>query len=478
MARRTKDRVVLDWLRVTIPYKYDVNDCKSYLSDNNNTVKAYKVDKVSAKSLIYAVINVLSLDGTGYTNASLATLTKLENSLYGYTGTMVLGHVRIMYKQPKEYMQLSHIKMGICLELSSHALRDIEQNANFTNWFDFFQTLKKYFPDARFARIDIASDFFKDMGHLSAEGLHRLLKNKRYSVKLSSRSAPRYQGLVRDHKDVAETVYINKPQSAYMLRVYNKFEERVYSHGDAWLKNNGIKNWVRWEIQYNGDSAPQVADQIINGVSPAVIWHDTIQKMISIQVSDTLVGTNQKGKYCKVDWFNPKSKKKEEVWVPVWWDSFMSENHIPSFDFSGKSPHYTYDKHMAWIGKCVLPTFVKDLLVQVVQGGNVETYLNHVLNQGLIKLKPKDVDDIFYYAKQIRKSKFYKSDNEFEFTKDLQDIADKFTGMATARVYELRNQAKIHRDDLTDITLDSYEKFLHEHGISNNYYNLKGTGVI
>ena len=144
MARRTKDRVVLDWLRVTIPYKYDANDCKSYLSDNNNTVKAYKVDKVSAKSLIYAVINVLSLDGTGYTNASLATLTKLENSLYGYTGTMVLGHVRIMYKQPKEYMQLSHIKMGICLELSSHALRDIEQNANFTNWFDFFQTLKKY----------------------------------------------------------------------------------------------------------------------------------------------------------------------------------------------------------------------------------------------------------------------------------------------------------------------------------------------
>src|SRR5699024_2049871 len=116
----------------------------------------------------------------------------------------------ILYKQPKEYMQLSHIKMGICLELSSHALRDIEQNANFTNWFDFFQTLKKYFPDARFARIDIASDFFKDMGHLSAEGLHRLLKNKRYFVKLSSRSAPRYQGLVRDHKDVAETVYINK----------------------------------------------------------------------------------------------------------------------------------------------------------------------------------------------------------------------------------------------------------------------------
>ena len=156
----------------------------------------------------------------------------------------------------------------------------------------------------------------------------------------------------------------------------------------------------------------------------------------------------------------------------------MSESHIPSFDFSGKSPHYTYDKHMAWLGRCVLPTFVKDLLVQIVQGGNVETYLNHILNQGLVKLKPKDVDDIFYYAKQIRKSKFYKSDNKFEFTKDLQDIADKFTGMATARVYELRNQTKIHRDDLTDITLDSYEKFLREHGISNNFYNLKGTGVI
>src|SRR5699024_12872720 len=118
------------------------------------------------------------------------------------------------------------------------------------------KTLKKYFPDASIARIDIASYFFKDMGHLSAEGLHRLLKNKRYFVKLSSRSAPRYQGLVRDHKDVAETVYINKPQSAYMLRVYNKFEERVYSHGDARLNNNGINDWLRWEIQANGESAP------------------------------------------------------------------------------------------------------------------------------------------------------------------------------------------------------------------------------
>src|SRR5699024_12839481 len=107
------------------------------------------------------------------------------------------------------------------------------------------KTLKKYFPDASIARIDIASYFFKDMGHLSAEGLHRLLKNKRYFVKLSSRSAPRYKGLVRNHKDVAETVYINKPQSAYMLRRYNKFEERVYSHIDAWRKNKSIMTWLR-----------------------------------------------------------------------------------------------------------------------------------------------------------------------------------------------------------------------------------------
>src|SRR5699024_11996721 len=116
--------------------------------------------------------------------------------------------------------------------------------------------IKKYFTIARLVKNYIDSEFCKDKGHLSADVLHILLKNKRYFVKLSSRSAPRYQGLVRDHKDVAETVYINKPQSAYMLRVYNKFEERVYSHGDARLNNNGINDWLRWEIQANGESAP------------------------------------------------------------------------------------------------------------------------------------------------------------------------------------------------------------------------------
>lgn len=479
MVRPTRTRCVLDWLRITIPYKYDENDkIQDYLSDKNNPQTAYKVDAKSAKSMIYAVINLLGLDGENYTNASIATLNKLEMARYGYDATLVLGHIRIMYKKPRNYMLKSQIKMGVCLELSSHALRDIEQSEGFKNWISFFQNVKKYFSDARFARIDIACDFMRAMRHLSAEGFHHLLKNRRYEVVTSSRSSPRYQGSVQGHKDIGETVYINRPQSAYMLRIYNKYIERIQSHGDVWLKNNKIKHWTRWEIQYNSQSAPQVADEIIQGVDPAWIWHDTIAKMISIQVSDTIVGTNQKHKYVKVRWKNPRKIKPEQVWVPVWWDNFMLSDHVPKFDISGKTPHYTYDRHMTWIARCVLPTFVKDLLVQIMQGGDVDKYLNHLLDQGMQKLAPKDIDDIVHYAKEINASEFYKTNNQFTFTKTVNAIADKFTGMVKARVYDLRNQKKMNADDLSVIQFEEYENFLKEHGISNNYANLKGTGVI
>lgn len=481
MARPSRTRCVLDWLRITIPYKYDENDkIKDYLSNNNNLMTAYRVSENSAQAMIYAVINLLGLDGVNYTNASVATLTKLEHANYGYSETYVIGHARIMYKQPRKYMPLDHIKMGVCLELSSHALRDIEQSDSFKNWMLFFQNVRKYFPDARFSRIDLASDYFKNMHYLSAEGLHRLLKNKKYDVITTSRSNPRYQGSVKNHKDYAETVYFQKPQSSFMIRVYNKYSERLESHGDAWLKKNKIKYWTRWEIQYNAESAPQVAEQIVQGVNPAWIWHDTIVKFMSVQVSDIIVGTNQKHNYVKVDWRNPRSKssKVREVWVPVWWNEFVSDEHIPKFDISGKSPHYTYDKHMRWIGKCVLPAFTKDLLVEIMQGGNVDTYLNHLLDQGMSKLQPKDIDDLVHYAKQIRQSKFYKTNNQFEFTETINHLSDRLTGMIKQRLYDLRNEAKMNASALDEIRFEEYQNFVHEHGISNNYYNLKGTGVI
>lgn len=480
-GRPTKTRCVLDWLRVTIPYQYDKNDkIENYLSSNNNLQTAYRVSKTSAKDLIYAVINTLSLDGVGYTNASIATLNKLESALYGYDGTFVIGHARIMYKKPLKYMTKSSIKMGICLELSSHALRDIEQSKYFKNWITFFQTIKHYFPNARFSRIDIATDYFKDMKRLSAEGLHRLLKDKKINFISSSRSNPRYQGKVdkKTKKDIGETVYIQSPNSAFMLRVYNKYQERLYSHGDAWLKKNNIKNWTRWEVQFNADSAPKVADEIINGTNPSWIWHETISHLMSFQVSHKIVTTNQKGKYVQVDWLGPRSKKIKKVWVPKWWDDFLNKDHIPQFDFSGKTPHWTYDKHMNWLAKCVLPAFVKDLLVQILQGGDVDTYMNHLLDQGMSKLQPKDVDDLVHYSKQIQASDFYKTDNQFKFTKTVNKIADTFTRMVSARIYEERNYSKLKQDDLREIKLHEYEEFVKAHGISNNYYNLKGTGVI
>ena len=164
--------------------------------------------------------------------------------------------------------------------------------------------------------------------------------------------------------------------------------------------------------------------------------------------------------------------------MPDWWDEFLDKDHVPTFDFSGKTPHWTYDRHMEWLGKCVLPTFVKDLLVQILQGGNVDAYLNHLLDQGMSKLQPKDIDDLVTYSRQIQASDFCKTDNQFKFTKTVKQIGDRFTGMVSARIYDQRNKLKITQDDLQEIKLHDYEVFIKEHGISNNYFNLQGKGVI
>ena len=113
-----------------------------------------------------------------------------------------------------------------------------------------------------------------------------------------------------------------------------------------------------------------------------------------------------------------------------------------------------------------------------MQGGNVDTYLNHLLDQGMSKLQPKDIDDLVHYAKQIRQSKFYKTNNQFEFTETINHLSDRLTGMIKQRLYDLRNEAKMNASALDEIRFEEYQNFVHEHGISNNYYNLKGTGVI
>lgn len=470
----------MDWLRVTIPYQYDENDkISNYLSNNNNPMTAYRVSTTSTKSLIYAVINVLGLDGQNYTDASISSLTKLERANFGYTGTFVLGHARIMYKQARKYMPLSSIKMGICLELSSHALRDIEQTDGFKNWITFFQTIQTYFPDARFTRIDLACDFMKDMKRLSAEGLHRLLKDKKVKFVTTSRSAPRYQGEVHGHKDCAETVYINRPKSRYMLRVYNKYYERLNEHGDAWLKHNRIKHWTRYELEIHERIASHVIGLLRSGVSASQIWLDLIRKLMYIQASSDDV---KKGRVKSIETqvFDVKNKiyKTKVVIVPKFWAEFIDNSNVPKFDYTGKTPSWTYDKHMHWFGSAVMPSFTKDLLAQIMQGCDVNTYLNQIFSQSLSKLQPADVDDIIHWAKSLKVSKFKQAKNEFDFTSMLKSMSDRFTGMIGQRLYDLRNKNRFTEDDLITHEIEEYENFVKEYGLANEIVRLKQKGII
>lgn len=466
---RISDRCVLDWIRFSVPYQYDPNTkVTDYLSDNNNLMTAYQVNQESAKALLYAVMNAVGLDGENYTNASVNTMNRLNKALWSYDSTIVKGHSRFMYKEAKKFMPLSSINMGVCVELSSHALRDVEQSRGFTNWLDWFSNLFRLFPNIKFTRIDIASDFFHKLRHLDSYHLQRMVKYQTRPYITPFRTS--HYDETNDTKTGAplgSTFYLGKPQSKWMLRVYDKKLERIYQHGDTWLLNNKIKNWCRWEVQYNRDSAPQVADLIGNGVSPSTIWLDSVRKILCVCANDKDKNTVilQKSKTQKVE-------------VPEWWADFVDYDSKPKFDYSGKSPHYTYDRHMNWLGRAVLPSFVKDLIVQIYLGGDPNKWLNHVLNQSLNKLTPKDIDDLVQYANQIQLSKFHQSDDSFDFRETVEAIGDKVTGMIAQRVYDQRNDTKLNKDDLKTIPVSKYEDFMNQFGVSNHYLKLKHQGVI
>lgn len=474
-------RTVLDWLRFTIPYEYDKNDSIPYLSNNCNPLRAYHVKTESAQSLLYAVINALSMDGVNYTDASIQGLANLSKASLGYDGTWVICHVRVMYKEMKEYMPLSQIKMGVCVEISSHGLRDIENSKDFTTWNAWLKNFKDIFPNAQCTRIDLASDFFKDLHHLTPRGLRDIALGKGHRKIVS---LPKYHNYIERIDSKAQQVvgscyYIGDRRNSYMLRAYDKYEERLFAHGDSWLKHHKIKNWTRYEIQCNKKTASHVIGLLANGVSAAQIWLDLIRKLMYIEASPS-DKKHGRSRFIEVQVYSVKKRDfiKKVVEVPYWWAEFVDFNNIPSFDYTGKTPHWTYDRHMDWIGRAVLPSFIKDLIAVIYEGGDPDTYFNHIINQGMSKLQPRDVDDIVNYLKSIKVSKFKKNNNQFAFTKTITQISDRVTGMIGQRLYDMRNDGKFDKESLHQIQLQNYIDFINEYGIANDIAKLRANGVI
>lgn len=484
MARpRIQDRTVLDWLRIVVPYPYDKTKKIPYLSYNNNPLNAYLVDVKKAKSLLYIVANAMGLDGQNYTNASLATLNALKRAHYGYDGTYVFGHARVMYKEIKSYLPLSEIKMGMCIDLSSHALRDIENSRGFENWSKWLDNFHNIFPQAKYKRVDLASDFFHDLGLLTPSGLKKLAVGSRGRLLICTR--------VRKGRNIESIDFVNHKMSgqtfevgvrrgsSYYLRAYDKFHERLNEHGDAWLKHNRIKHWTRYELEIHERIASHVIGLLRSGVSASQIWLDLIRKLMYIQASSDDV---KKGRVKSIETqvFDVKNKiyKTKVVIVPKFWAEFIDNSNVPKFDYTGKTPSWTYDKHMHWFGSAVMPSFTKDLLAQIMQGCDVNTYLNQIFSQSLSKLQPADVDDIIHWAKSLKVSKFKQAKNEFDFTSMLKSMSDRFTGMIGQRLYDLRNQNRFTEDDLITHEIEEYENFVKEYGLANEIVRLKQKGII
>lgn len=471
------DRSVLDWARIRIPYKYDKTDAINYSSANNNPLKAYALDVQECKSLPYRVLNALGIDGYQFTNASMATVSKISEAKWGYSGTVVLGHIKLMYMDIKDHLPASQCEMGVCLELSSHALRDIENAKGFTNWFQWFQDFYTVFPNAVATRIDIAADFFHDLHQLTPLGLSRLGLGA-YGRTLHTKT--RKNQYIEDQdtakkKRIGETYSFGKRTNNIYLRVYDKLQERIHEHGDSWLKDNRIKNWTRWEFELKNKAACDAVNQLLSGVPASQIWLDLVRRTCWVEANDKEKGNPVKAKKIAVQVFDPRNKvyKLKYKWVPNFWANFIDGDNVPSFDYSGKTPHWTYDRHMTWLGKSVLPSFTKDLLVELMQGGDANTYLNQIFQQSMSKLAPKDVDEIIKYSDALKTSNFKAQNNEFDFNKMLKTMSDRFTGMIAQRLYDLRNEAKFSEDDAKVREVEAYEDFIKEHGLENDLLKFK-----
>jgi phage replication initiation protein len=175
----------------------------------------------------------------------------LPRGSQGYNRQTQYGHIRVLYDGSQE-------GMGIHVECSGQACRQLEADGLVTTWERFFDELDKW--GASYSRIDTAIDDragILDLGEMvqTLDDRSRIVTRVK-DRNISARSS--YVGKGANRRK-AWSVYFGNRQSLTLLRCYDKAAEREQK-GEGTVEEHG--HWIRVELELHDEKADKAVELI------------------------------------------------------------------------------------------------------------------------------------------------------------------------------------------------------------------------
>ena len=226
----------------------------------------------------------------------LGTLAESQRKLVqGYTEGRILEdypyYFCICYNREQE-------NMGVCVKFSATSWAAYQKNymEKFHEDMNTVIFLRNAVYDSlytlRLSRIDFTADYFnypcpfQPGSYLEPDTIYRQLRNNRIKVcdhqgKCLIRST---SALDRDFNH--ETLYIGsrKGNTQSFLRIYDKKNEQLETHGHRYQEAVNCSSWVRFEAVYKGKYAHQISDFFLNENN--VFTPDTLICFIAGKITD------------------------------------------------------------------------------------------------------------------------------------------------------------------------------------------------
>lgn len=340
---------LVDWVQVTFPYSQ--NGIK------NEEIITEKEHKEMA-SVNYIISTILGLNP--------AEFKKMDTGMYSYRKQLKRGHIRILWDG-------ATADMGIHVEMTGQGCREYEGLGKLS-WHELF--LKVFECKGHFTRLDIAVDDYK--GFFTVKQIVDKLDGGLTSSRFKSYRYMK-KGRIVDGKTKGLTVYLGSEKSDIQIRIYDKLLERESAKKEV---KEGVRHWVRSEIQLSDKRADMAASQII--------YEKALKTFTPIGMVVAGILKNYVTFYEKAS-LSDKNKSRWEVWKR--WKAFLGQ--AAKLKLAVAAPDQTIETQRAWIDKQTSKTVAKLFLAY---NSDLEWLIDNI-NHGMELLDSKDLDQIETYKR-------------------------------------------------------------------------------
>ena len=254
---------------------------------NTGVVEKLKNDlRVCVDWIGFTVLNISDVMGViEFLGYSLEDFTQLPKGGMGYKSILQLNgySIQILYDGKED--------MGIHVNISGSSIPEAVRSyaetkkidTPFGEGYDIFTTGLVAFLDdieriGQITRLDLAVD---DLGvrFYGLDELSDLLNGRVGNCKIVSKFRS-FQEICKRKltgEKTGQTIYLGSRKSETFMRIYDKRLEQMNKHGE----DLGV-DWIRWELEFKGDRAVQVARLIVQREQLASVFVGVLNNYIRV----------------------------------------------------------------------------------------------------------------------------------------------------------------------------------------------------